>query len=129
MINSQFLSRWPTGCGVGYIGYSRSLKAALTAVGPLNRLAHTFEVHAVRVSNTGALRDGSAEVMSTSSSRFGPLFLPVSAIFDSESEAAADINAALQWDIETKLKAIETLQRDIQKLEASKIKPVSATIA
>lgn len=89
MSNRQFLSRWPTGRGTGYIGYSHTLRKALASVGPLVLLDHQFEAVAVKVSNTTCMRDGDVEACSTSGSPVGPMLLPMTAIFYSEHEAVA----------------------------------------
>lgn len=121
MRNEQFLSRWPTGRGEGYIGYSKSLKMAIAATGPLCFPKHQFEVISVKVANTGSLGNGGTEAWSRSGDLIGPLFLPVSAIFDTEAEAAADINNTLQWAIETKQGQIEALQHEIDAISIRKV--------
>ena len=128
MRNDQFLYRWPTGRGTGYIAYSRSLGRVTSSIGPLVLKGHKFEVVAVKVSNTTSLRDGSAEAWSTSGSLIGPLFLRVSDVFDSETEAAADINASLQSSIDSKAKAIDVLKREMEILEVNKIQQESIRV-
>lgn len=120
MINKQFLDRWPTGRGTGYIGYSHSLRRAFASVGPLVLLDHQFEAVAVKVSNTTCLRDGDVEACSTSGSPTGPLLLPMSSIFYSEHEALTHINSVLQDSIDAKASAVEKLQREMQMLESRK---------
>lgn len=121
MRNEQFLARWPTGRGEGFIGYSKSRKVAIAATGPLCFPTHQFEVIAVKVANTGSLGNGGTEAWSTSGGLIGPLFLPVSAIFDTEEEAAADINRNLQWAIDSKQREIEALQQEIDAINARKV--------
>lgn len=126
MIHRQFLSRWPTGRGAGCIGYSHSLRMALVSVGSLALLDHPFEVVAVNVFNTSSLRDGDVEAWLTSCSLVGPLFLPVSAIFESEAEAAAHINSVLQNAIDAKARAVENLLNEMKILEARKLQQAQA---
>jgi hypothetical protein len=52
------------------------------------------------------------------------MFLHVSHVFDTEAEAEADINAALQSAINSKVNAIDALKREIEILEANKIQLV-----
>lgn len=124
MRNHQFLARWPSGRGTGFIGLSRSLKMALHSTGPLALAAHKFEAVPVTVANTTSLRDGSLEAWSTSGSLIGPMFLHVSQVFDTEAEVEADINASIQCVINSKLNAIDALKREIEILEANKIQLV-----
>lgn len=124
MSDRQFLTRWPTGRGAGYISYSHSLRRALASVGSLALLDHPFDVVAVNVFNTSSLHDGDVEAWSTSGTLVGPLFLPVSAIFESEAEAAAHTNSVLQDVIDAKARAVEHLQREMQILDAHKIQKV-----
>lgn len=122
MSNQIFLARWPTGRASGYIGYSHSLKRALVGAGQISLLESTFEVLPVIVFNTGSLKNGMVEARSSSEKMVGTLFLPVEAIFDSEEDAAADINSAVQGSIKCKERAIEKLKLEIQVLESNKIR-------
>jgi len=99
---------------------------ALVSVGSLALLDHPFEVVAVNVFNTSSLRDGDVEAWLTSCSLVGPLFLPVSAIFESEAEAAAHINSVLQNAIDAKARAVENLLNEMKILEARKLQQAQA---
>jgi hypothetical protein len=121
MTNQLFLSRWPSGSGTGYIGFSHKLRKCIRTVGPSLLLAHHFEVVPVKVSNTGSLTNGSVEAWTVGDKVAGPFFLSERSVFDTEAEAAADINHILQRCIEYNLHAIAKLQDEIRRLESGKV--------
>jgi len=120
MPNQQFLSRWPTGRGTGYIAYSWSMRKALASIGPLCYTEHLFEPLAVQVANT-SLDNGMAEVWSRSGPIAGPMFLHESVVFDSEAEVVSSINETLQASINSKLKQIQAIEFEIELINARKI--------
>jgi hypothetical protein len=121
MSNELFLARWPSGLGTGYIGFSHKLRKCIRTVGPKFLLAHHFVVVPVKVSNTGSLTNGSVEAWTTGDTVAGPFFLSERSVFDTEEEAAVDINRILQHGIEYNLHAIAKLQEEIRFLESGKV--------
>lgn len=123
MPNEQFLSRWPTGRGKGYIAYSWSLGRPLSRVGSLCYLNHQFEPLAVQVANTTSLTNGDVEVWSLSGRIVGPMFLHESVVFDCREDAVASINATMQAAIDAKQQQIRSLEREIEALSARQLRP------